>query len=192
MNLKMNPIIINALTMLVGVILGYCIKKVKYYSYNPPNLTYRYTYNEIIQFVGGSPVRRRRAICGSRNNAIVIDHDVMRTDNTILFEGSFHVGCSPSNPGHQSLEYSVNKKINETRAPIYIFVKMRPNEYAFIGMGLRKEKYRIDQRKSRNVLVFPIRYTSGSLSLVMKILGNEVVSSTGVTSSGNSSGGSDD
>lgn len=171
----------SAIYLCIGIVIGYCVKKVRYYTYNPPNLTHRYTYNEIIKFAGGRPVRRKGAICGSRNIAIIIERDVLRSDNTIYFNGSFHVACSPANPGHQSLACSTNKRLNETRAPIYIFVKMRSNEYAFIGTGLRNGSFHTSQNNGRNVMVFPIRYMSGNLNIVMKVLEAEIYS--------NSSGG---
>lgn len=171
----------------LGVFAGYMIKTVKYYSYSPPNLTHRYTYNEILKFVGGKPVRKRGALCGSRNNAIILDNSIVREDNTIYFRGSAHRGCSPSNPGHQSIKYVLNRKINETTDPIYIFVKMRNNEYTFIGWGKRNGKYFTIQKKSRNVLIFPIRYMSGHLPTIMNVLENEIAAG-GSGSSGSGSG----
>lgn len=171
----------------LGVFAGYVSKTVKYYTYSPPNLSHRYTYNEILKFVGGKPVRKRGAVCGSRNIAITIDDSIAREDNTIYFRGSSHRGCSPSNPGHQSIKYVLNKKINETKGEIYIFVKMRDNEYAFIGWGKRNGKYFTIQRKSRNVLVFPIRYMSGHLPTIMNVLENEIASGNSGSSSGSGS-----
>lgn len=179
----MEYVATSALSLCVGIVIGYYVKKVRYYTYNPPNLTHRYTYNEIIKFAGGSPVRRKGAICGSRNTAIIIDNSVLRSDNTIYFSGSFHIACSPANPGHQSLACSTNKRLNETRAPIYIFVKIRSNEYAFIGTGLRNGSFYTVQKNGRNVIIFPIRYMSGNLNIVMKVLEAEICS--------NSSDGSD-
>lgn len=176
--------VINIALFLFGVFVGYCIKTVRYYSYVPPNLSHRYTYNEILKFVGGKPVRKKGAICGSRRIAIIIDERVNRMDNTINFKGSFHRPCSPANPGHQSINYSVNKKINETRDHIYIFVKIRSNEYAFIGTGLRNGRYYTVEKSSREILVFPIRYMSGNLERVIRVLENEIEHS-------NNSSGSD-
>jgi uncharacterized protein YneF (UPF0154 family) len=159
-----------------GVFLGYFIKTVKYYTYNPPNLTHRYTYKEIMNFVGSKPILKRGVLCGSKNTAITIGPDVVRDDNTIHFRGSYHRSCSPADPGHQSIKYSVNKRLNEIRSPIYVFVKIRSNEYAFIGTGLRNGKYYKIQENSRDVFVFPIRYTSGNLNMIMKVLENEIES----------------
>lgn len=172
----------NIALFVIGVFVGYMIKTVKYYTYNPPNLTHRYTYNEIVKFVGGKPVRKRGALCGSRNNAIIINNSIAREENTIYFRGSAHRGCSPSNPGHQSINYVLNKKINETRNPIYIFVKMRDNEYSFIGYGKRVGKYFTIQKNSRNILVFPIRYMSGHLPTIMRVLENEIASGSSSSS----------
>ncbi len=173
----------DAFIFVFGILIGYLAKTVKYYTYSPPNLTHRYTYNEIVKFVGGKPMRKKGALFGSRNVAITISPSVQRNDNTIFFAGSFHIGCSPANPGHQSIHYSLNKKMNEYKGPIYIFVKIRPNEYSFIGTGLRNGGYFVTEQKAREVLMFPIRYVSGNLTAVMSVLGGEATSSSSSSSS---------
>lgn len=172
------PTASDAFIFVVGILLGYAAKTVKYYSYSPPNLTHRYTYKEIVKFVGGKPMLKKGALFGSRNVAIIINPSVDREGNTMYFTGSFHKGCSPADPGHQSIEYSLNKNMNDYKGSIHIFVKIRSNEYSFIGTGLRNGGYFVTEKKARDVLVFPIRYVSGNLEAVMGVLGEDATSSS--------------
>lgn len=172
------PTMSDAFIFAAGVASGYLVKTVRYFMYSPPNLTHRYTYKEIVSFVGGKPMLKKGALFGIRTAAIIVTPSVDRQDNTIFFSGSFHKGCSPADPGHQSIEYSLNKKMNEYKGSIHIFVKIRPNEYSFIGTGLRNGAYFVTERKARDVLVFPIRYVSGNLAAVMDVLGSEATSSS--------------
>lgn len=182
------PTISDALILTFGIALGYAAKTIRYYTYSPPNLTHRYTYNEIVKFVGGKPMLKHGALCGSRNIAIMISTNINRTDNTLYYRGSFHVGRSPSNPGHQDINFSINKKLNETRKQIYIFVKIRSNEYAYIGTGLRMGLHITaeDKKSGRNVLLFPIRYMSGNLSTILEVLRIERGGNGGSSSSDSS------
>jgi hypothetical protein len=181
------PTLKDVFILVTGIIIGYVMKKVHYYTYSPPNLTHRYTYDEIVEFVGGNPMRKHGALFGTRAAAIVIRTSVSHDDNTIFFEGSFHRGCSPANPGHQSIEFSNNKKMNVHKGKINIFVKVRPNDYAFIGTGLRNGRYFTEERRSRNVIFFPIRYVSGNLTAIIRVLADERRGSSSESSSGSSS-----
>ena len=177
------PTVKDVLILVTGIIIGYVLKKVCYYTYSPPNLTHRYTYNEIVKFVGGSPMLKHGALFGSRTAAIIIRTNVYRNDNTIFFKGSFHIGCSPSNPGHQSIDFSNNKKMNEMSGSLHIFVKIRTNEYAFIGTGLRNGRYFTEERHARKVILFPIRYVSGNLTSILRVLASERRDDSGSSSS---------
>jgi hypothetical protein len=156
---------------ILGFVLGarqtrYVVKKV--------NLTTRFTFDEILQFVGGKP-QHKTILKGTKRTAVILTDGRQYLDeckgNTIYYCGLFHTNkVSPAHPGHQSIEYYLNKHINEYRGNIHIFVKIRSNEYVLIGTGKRSGKYKKIMDGGKEVFVFPIRYMSGNLKTVTGLI----------------------
>lgn len=144
----------------------YVVKKV--------NLTTRFTFDEVLEFVGGNP-QRKTILHGTKRTAVILTDSRKYIDeckgNTIYYCGISHTNkVSPAHPGHQSIEYSLNKHLNEYRGTIHIFVKIRSNEYALIGTGKRSGKYKKIMDGGKEVLIFPIRYMSGNLKTVTSLV----------------------
>ena len=171
---KMFAVTITTIIILTFVIGFVCGARQTRYVVKKVNLTTRFTFDEIIEFVGGSP-QRKTILKGTKRTAVILTDGRKYLDeckgNTIYYCGLFHTTqVSPAHPGHQSIEYGLNKHLNEYRDNIHIFVKIRSNEYVLIGTGKRVGKYKKIMDGGKEVLIFPIRYMCGNLKTVTGLL----------------------
>ena len=168
-------ILVFAAVVMVSLFVGFMIGAHQTrYIVKQVNLSTRFTFDEILEFVGGNP-QNKTILHGSKRTAILLTDTREYIDecigNTIYYCGVFHThNVSPAQPRHQRIDFSLNKHMNEYRGVIHIFVKIRSNEYALIGTGKRSGKYKKIVDRGSEVLIFPIRYMSGSLNTVMGLL----------------------